>query len=140
MDLTRNQKIAYWASTLFFIGTAGAMGFVEAATGGPENIVSMLTHLGYPLYLVRILGTAKALGMLAIVTGFSPRLKEWAYAGFVINLLGATASHVFVGDGAADILLPLSMLVPTLISYWLWDKGGGYGRTRILKKANENSL
>ena len=62
------------------------MGFVEAATSGPENIAAMVLHLGYPLYLVRILGTAKALGLLAIVTGFSPKLREWAYAGFVINL------------------------------------------------------
>src|SRR5687768_11682816 len=91
MNLTRNTKIAYWASTLFFIAPAGLMGFVEAATGGPQNVAAMVLHLGYPLYLVRILGTAKALGMLVIVTGFSPRLKEWAYAGFVINLLGATA-------------------------------------------------
>jgi hypothetical protein len=133
MNLTRNQKIAYWASTLFFIIPAGLMGFVEAAAGAPENIAAMMLHLGYPLYLVRILGTAKALGMLAIVSGFSPRLKEWAYAGFAINLLGATASHVFAGDGAAEILLPLGMLLPTLLSYWLWHKGGGYGQVKTTK-------
>jgi hypothetical protein len=68
--------------------------------------------------------------MLTIVTGFSPRLKEWAYAGFVINLLGATASHVFVGDQAAETLLPLSMLLPTLLSHWLWHKSGGYRRVK----------
>jgi hypothetical protein len=122
MNLSRNKKITYWASTLFFIIPAGLMGFVEVATGGPENIVAMVTHLGYPLYIVRILGMAKALGMVAIVTGLSPRLKEWGYAGFVINLLGAMASHHFVGDGAAETLLPFSMLIPTLISYWLWHK------------------
>jgi hypothetical protein len=138
MNLTRNTKIAYWASTLFFIVPAGLMGFVEAATGGPPNVAAMVLHLGYPAYLVHILGTAKALGMLAIVTGFSPKLKEWAYAGFVINLLGATASHVFVGDGAGETLLPLSMLLPTLISYRLWHKGGGYGqvKTPLFRPAN----
>lgn len=120
MNLTRNQKIAYWASTVFFIVPAGLMGIVEAATGGPANIATTIQSLDYPLYLVHILGTAKALGMLAIVTGLSPRLKEWAYAGFVINLLGATASHLFMGHGLIT-LLPLSMLVPTLISYWLWN-------------------
>ncbi len=126
MNLTRNQKIGYWISTLFFIGTAGAMGFVEAATGGPDNIIAIMNHLGFPLYLIRILGTFKALGMVAIVTGLSPRLKEWAYAGFVINLIGATAAHVFVGDDVGKILLPIAMLIPTLISYWLWNKRGGY--------------
>ena len=48
-----------------------------------------LVHLGYPVYLLKFLGAAKKLGVLAIVTGKFPAFKEWAYAGFAFDLLGA---------------------------------------------------
>lgn len=60
----------------------------------------MSKHLGYPEYVAGLLGVAKILGVIAIlVPGFS-RLKEWAYAGFAFDLIGATYSSICVGDPA----------------------------------------
>ena len=63
----------------------------------------LLTQLGYPAYLATILGTAKILAGLVVAAPRLPRLKEWAYAGILINMLGATASYrragLFGGGG-----------------------------------------
>jgi uncharacterized membrane protein YphA (DoxX/SURF4 family) len=51
-------------------------------------------HLGYPLYFATILGMAKGLAMVALLTPRFPRLKEWAYACVFFVYAGAAASHL----------------------------------------------
>jgi len=70
---------------------------------GPE-VVATLNHLGYPVYFAAILGTWKLLGAIVIAAPGLPRVKEWAYAGFVFDLTAAAVSRAAVGDGAADII------------------------------------
>src|SRR5262249_49985719 len=60
--------------------------------------VAIFGHLGYPQYLLPFLGTAKALGVLTILAVGIPRLKEWAFAGLVFDVVGALYSHLSVGD------------------------------------------
>ena len=117
----RRNKIIYWTLTLimFVPGTAGV--FVELFTNGPASIVKIMLALGYPLYLMKIMGFAKILGGIAILTGTLPMMKEWAYAGFTIEFLGATASHVLTGD-AAYALFPLAFFLVLIVSYHLWHK------------------
>ena len=74
-------------------------------------------RLGYPTYLLHILGLAKVLGAVAIVSKRSKTLEEWAYAGYTFNLLGAIASHLFVSD-VGGAIAPGSVLPFVLISYW----------------------
>jgi hypothetical protein len=45
--------------------------------------LSIFRHLGYPPYLLPFLGTAKTLGVVAILVPGRPRFKEWAFAGGV---------------------------------------------------------
>ena len=117
----RWNKILYWTLTLlmFVPGTAGA--FAEAFTNGPASIVKIMTALGFPLYLMKILGAAKIFGGIAILTGKLPRMKEWAYAGFAFDFLGATAAHVITGD-RMYALFPFSFFVILVIAYMLWHK------------------
>ena len=61
--------------------------------------VAIFSHLGYPLYLLPFLGSAKAVGVMAVLVPGLPRLKEWAFAGLVFDLIGALFSHLSVGDG-----------------------------------------
>lgn len=63
-----------------------------------EYVRSVFHHLGYPLYLLTIIGVCKLPCGLTLLVPRFPRLKEWAYAGAVINYGGAAASHLFVGD------------------------------------------
>ena len=115
----RRNKIIYWILTvlMFVPGTLGA--FAEAFTSGPASIVKIMLALGFPLYLMKILGVFKIFGGIAILTGKLPRMKEWAYAGFCIEFLGATAAHVITGD-RTYALFPFSFFVVLVIAYGLW--------------------
>jgi hypothetical protein len=44
------------------------------------------------------LGTAKILGVIAVLVPGAGRLKEWAYAGLIFDITGALYSHLSVGD------------------------------------------
>lgn len=82
----------------------------------------IMRHLGYPVYVLTIIGAGKTLGALAIAQNKLYTLKEWAYAGFTINLLGAAASRAYTGDSIALIVSPLLFLAVLLTSYFLWKR------------------
>ena len=60
--------------------------------------LTVFRHLGYPPYLLLFLGTAKILGVAAVLTPGISRVKEWAFAGLTFDLSGALYSHLSVGD------------------------------------------
>lgn len=113
--MNRNQL--YWAATAVFalVFTSGGVGHLLRL----ESFAEGMTALGYPAYLMTILGVAKLLGVAALLAPGRPLLKEWAYAGFAFDLLGAAASHAFVGDPIADTLTPLAILGLGAASYAL---------------------
>lgn len=119
MTATTTRR-AYWiATSLFALAMlADAYGGLSQAEAGQES----LRHLGYPLYLLTIMGVAKLLGVVAVLQTRFRTIKEWAYAGFAINCLGAFASRWFVGDGAGPVVLPLVFLAITLVPYYFWKK------------------
>src|SRR5690554_125542 len=83
--------------------------------GGYNEIV---TQLGYPLYLLSILGVWKILGVIAILIPKFPLLKEWAYAGFFFAMSGAFISHLAVGQLFVDALPSLILMVVTVLSWY----------------------
>jgi hypothetical protein len=66
-----------------------------------EMVVGMFTALSYPPYIIYPLAIAKILGLIAIWSNKSRTLKEWAYAGFVFELLLAVSAHINAGDGGS---------------------------------------
>ena len=52
-------------------------------------------------------GGVEVLGGGAILVPRLPLVKEWAYAGMIFDLTGATASHIATGDDLRHILVPL---------------------------------
>lgn len=115
------NKVIYWSITALLMVPGAGGGLVELFTGGPASVAQTLVSLGYPLYIMKILGLSKVLGGIAILTGRSPRLKEWAYAGFAFDFLGATASHLLAGD-AAHAPFPFVFFLVHMTSYLLWYK------------------
>lgn len=77
-----------------------------------------MTHLGYPVYLLTILGVWKILGVVAVLIPKFPVLKEWAYAGFFFAMSGAVISHIVSGDSVKDLLPPLLLLILTVVSWY----------------------
>jgi hypothetical protein len=109
--------VAYWTLTL-----AVAWEMVAGSTWDLlriEYVRVVLTHLGYPLYLLLILGAWKLPGALVLLVPRLPRLKEWAYAGAFFNYSGAAASHALVGDGPRVWVAPLVFCVLTVASWAL---------------------
>lgn len=81
--------------------------------------VRRLYELGYPGYVLGIIGTAKILGASALLTPKLRRLKEWAYAGFVFDLVGAMWSHLVVQglNKALPLLVPLTLVTVSYVAY-----------------------
>jgi len=89
--------------------------------------VSVIRHLGYPAYLLVFLGTAKTLGVLAVL-GPGPRsLKEWAFAGLTFDLTGALYSHLSVGD-------PPAVWTPAAIGLFLTAASYAAYRSRLRRE------
>ncbi|MCR8630464.1 DoxX family protein [Paenibacillus radicis (ex Xue et al. 2023)] len=117
MKTNRIKTIAYWVTTLLGPASFVIGGFLFFTHG--EQQVEVMNHLGYPPYLLTILGLWKLLGVIAIVIPRLPRLKEWAYAGFFFELTGAAASHAFSGDSLALISQPVVFLALVIASWAL---------------------
>jgi hypothetical protein len=82
--------------------------------------LSVFNHLGYPTYLLRFLGTAKVLGVAAVLTPRLRTVKEWAFAGLTFDLVGAMYSHVSVGDPLRAWLpaaIGLGLMIGSYIAY-----------------------
>ena len=93
----KRTKIIFWVVTGLLAAMLG-IGAVYDAISAPEA-VEHVTRIGYPAYIVPVLGVAKILGIIAILVPGYPRIKEWAYAGIFYDLLGAFYSHIAFGDG-----------------------------------------
>ncbi|WP_246197629.1 DoxX family protein [Chitinophaga agrisoli] len=110
------NKIIYWISTLWL-----ALGMVSTAIVQllkHENEVAYITRLGYPIYILTLIGVWKLLGTVAVLTPKFQLLKEWAYAGFFFAMSGAIISHLASGDPVKEIFPPLLLLVLTVASWY----------------------
>lgn len=115
------RTIGYWTCTVL-VALAIASGGVGELMRAPE-VVKGMSLLGYPLYFLTILGVWKVLGGVAILAPKLPLLKEWAYAGIVFDLTGASASHVAVHDDARHIVTPLVIAAIAVASWALRPEG-----------------
>jgi uncharacterized membrane protein YphA (DoxX/SURF4 family) len=111
------RLVGYWIATAFFCLAMAAGGTMNLLRVEPQQ--EAMANLGYPMYLMTILGVAKILGVIALLAPRLPLLKEWAYAGFTFDMLGAAASHAFAGDSPVEIVTPLVVLAIAIASYWL---------------------
>lgn len=113
------DKITYWVATIWLsLGmiSTGLVQLLRAKEG--QGGLDSLTHLGYPVYLLTILGAWKILGVVAILIPKFALVKEWAYAGFFFMMSGAIFSHIAAGDGLSEIFPSLLLLVLTVVSWY----------------------
>jgi len=114
--MAKRTKIIYWIATLWLSLGMLSTGVVQLLQLKQE--VDMMTHLGYPLYFLTVVGIWKILGVIAILAPKFPLLKEWAYAGFFFSMSGAIVSHLASGDGAKDLFGPALLLTLTFVSWY----------------------
>ncbi len=115
--MEKRNKIIYWIATALLAFGMLASGIQQVLR--TPAMVTILTRLGYPPYLMTILGTWKILGVIAILMPGFKLVKEWAYAGFFFVMTGALISHLACGDdGMKEIIGPIMQTVFIILSWY----------------------
>jgi len=117
--ITRTTKVAYWIVTGLF---CLQMGFTAYAQLSLPEVAEAFSHLGFPEYFRVQLSWAKLFGVVLLLAPVPARLKEWAYAGFAIDLGSALIAHLAVGDGPEAWGWAVATGVLWALSYVLWRR------------------
>lgn len=131
----KTLRIVYWVATLLFVVPQVWSAF-QMLTQAPR-MAATLHHLGYPSYFMVSLGVVKLLGAAVILLGLWPDLKEWAYAGYTFDTVGACVSHVSAGDSVGTAAVPLVFLAVQLVSYVSWKR---LGRPQLMAATTRPSI
>ena len=84
---------------------------ISLSVGDAPGTYAEIVRLGFPLWIVWPQTLAKALGVIALVWGRSHALRDFAFAGFLFDLLLAIGAHIAHGD---------AFVVVALISLAIW--------------------
>ena len=76
-------------------------------------------QLGYPLYIIPLIGVTHILGGVGLLIPNVPRLTEWVYAGIAIDLLLAFYSQMNGGGSTWDRFDPILVMAVAFASYGL---------------------
>ncbi|HEY9262162.1 DoxX family protein [Chitinophaga sp.] len=113
---SRTRIIAFWLTTGIIALETGVGAIWDLQK--TAFVRTIMAHLGYPEYILTIMGVWKVLGVIALLMPGFPRLKEWVYAGLFFTYTGAFASHLAVGQSAAAVA-PLIFAGITMASWAL---------------------
>jgi uncharacterized membrane protein YphA (DoxX/SURF4 family) len=114
--MTKRNKIIYWTSTILVV-----LGLLPGGIGQDFHAqwsLDLIRPLGYPEYILTIIGAWKVLGSIVLLIPKWPLIKEWAYAGFFFTMSGAVYSHIASGESMNKIVSPLILLIQILISWY----------------------
>ena len=114
--MKKRNKIIYWIATIWLALGMTSTGVVQLMQ--IEEETKSMERLGYPVYLLTLLGVWKILGVVAILIPKFTLVKEWAYAGFFFVMTGAVYSHLAVNDPAAELFGPGLLLMLTVLSWY----------------------
>ncbi len=113
-------KISYWVLTILTIAVMG-LGAIPNIISN-EQSVELFKTLQYPLYIMPFIGVCKLVASIIILIPGLKRLKEWAYAGMVIDLTGAMYSTIMIGEPFSAWVFFIVFLAIVLGSYFLYHK------------------
>jgi|SRR5450432_4822511 uncharacterized membrane protein YphA (DoxX/SURF4 family) len=116
-------KITYWIFTIL-LTVLMLFSAIASLRQNPDG-VTLMKHIGYPYSVLTLLSIAKILGVIAILVPGFPRLKEWAYAGFAFDLVGAIYASLSVGDPISQSLPIFLGLIFVFGSYIFYHKRRG---------------
>ncbi len=116
----KKTNTLYWIFTILFAGLMLFSAIPDIMVA--PDAVKFMSHLGYPNYFTAFIGIAKALGIIAILVPGYPRIKEWAYAGLLFDLIGAVYSQIATDGFMMPMLLMLAWIIPGVLSYIFYRK------------------
>ena len=110
----------FWIATVLFCLEMSFTAYYELANAG---VGKNFTRLGFSNHAFHVeLSLAKVLGVLALLLPVPAVAKEWAYAGFAINLVSALIAHFAVGDGLVAWGWAAATGVLWGLSYFFWRR------------------
>jgi putative oxidoreductase len=120
MKTSKGLVAGFWIFTALFCLEMSFTAYYELLPQGAEAF----TRLGFPASYFRIeLSLAKVAGVFALLVPMAPaRLKEWAYAGFAINLISALITHLSLGQGPQSWSPSAITSVLWGFSYFFWRR------------------
>jgi hypothetical protein len=119
----KRNNLIFWISTGFIFLFEGV---VPALTSQSELAKEGIRHLGYPAYFGIAFTVFKVLGAIVLILpGISPRVKEWAYAGFAFDFIFAFISNIAVDGFTGLAFLPLAVFAILIVSYMSYYKKQG---------------
>jgi len=116
----KRTKIFYWIFTSLF--ALMMIGSSIPDIFSMKDAVEGFARIGMPAYLLPFLGVAKTLGVIALFVPGFPRLREWAYAGLIFDLIGATYSIIAAGMPPANWAFMVIPLGIAFGSYYFYHK------------------
>ena len=126
-----SSRVIYITSTAILVLELLTGAFMDL--GHFPVVVQDVRSIGYPTYVLYIVGVWKILAVGALIWRRLPRLTEWAYAGVFFEMSGAVASHVLAGDAIGKYAAPLAFTLLTLVS---WRLQPGWETPWIRQPAN----
>ncbi|MFI6393975.1 DoxX family protein [Nonomuraea sp. NPDC050547] len=126
--MAKTRRIVYWVSTLVLASGLVGSGVqqilrIEGREALAPPYAWGIVELGYPVYILTLLGGWKLLGALAILLPKYPLLKEWAYAGMFFLFTGGMFSHIATGDAWYQLLPALFLLLLATVSWHFRPEG-----------------
>jgi hypothetical protein len=132
--IPKATTILFWTFTALFCLEMSFTAYYELLPQGAQAF----TRLGFPngyfrweLSLAKLVGVAVLVVPMVPSRGFLYMMKEWAYAGFAINLVSAIIAHLSISDR------PLAFLPSTLTSV-LWAASYFFWRRLQTSRANQS--
>jgi len=119
MPRSKGMVVGFWIATALF---CLQIGFTAYAQLRLPQVAEAFTHLGFPAYFRVENSWAKFAGIAVLLAPLPPRLKEWAYAAFAIDLGSALIAHVAVGDGPQAWSWAAGCAVLGALSYLFWRR------------------
>ena len=117
MNRSKGTVIGFWAVTALLCLQEGFTAYAQLCL---PQVADAFAHFGFPDYFRVQLAWAKILGIVLVLAPVPARLKEWAYAGFAMNLGSALIAHLAVGDGPDAWGWTVGTGVLWGLSYFFW--------------------
>ena len=115
--MSKGKLIGFWVLTGLLCLSQFLSGIMDVVQ--PPALIEVFTKLGYPTWVLYIIGPWKILGAIAIAAPGLKRAKEWAYAGFFFDFTGAAASHALNGDSLGEVMPPVVLCLILVGGYLL---------------------
>jgi len=118
--VSRSIHILFWVFTALFCLEMSFTAYYELTSQGAQAFA----RLGFPnRYFPAELSMAKIAGVALLLIPMVPtRLKEWAYAGFAINLVSAMIAHASISDRPLAFVPSTLTSVLWAVSYFSWQR------------------